>query len=162
MTFPGSRAAFSRAELHFSSRLYFVTAVAPRWPIPQELADIDAGCGFTIGFFSLTLKPPITHTGPVPAWAPSGWHSLIPMEHPEPCGTAQQLLAHRSALVCSWWCSAASLPGHLHGVFLPVPHRSARTKARSALLKATQMPYWVDVDENIDFVLAGNSPIKKI
>lgn len=116
MTFPGSRAAFSRAELHFSSRLYFVTAVAPRWPIPQELADIDAGCGFTIGFFSLTLKPPITHTGPVPAWAPSGWHSLIPMEHPEPCGTAQQLLAHRSALVCSWWCSAASLPGHLHGI----------------------------------------------
>lgn len=41
-------------------------------------------------------------------------------------------------------------------------HLSARTKARFALLKETQIAYWVCVDENIDFVLSGKSPIKKI
>lgn len=95
--------------------------------------------------------------------------ALIPAERH---GTAR-------AAPCTWHFSGGpwgrAQLGHLLSLAsrqcLPVPcpqqaaactHLSAHTKARFALLKETQIAYWVCVDENIDFVLSGKSPIKKI
>lgn len=97
-----------------------------------------------------------------------GWHPNTGtqlgsqcQQGPDPCGTALIPLAQHSSSFHKAVLTYAVGPMAAVG---SCPHSSSPhvKRPRFVLLQVTQRAYWVHVDENIDFLLSGKSPIKKI